>query len=248
MAESRARAQALLMAGVVRVDGQVQTKAGQRVHDHSDITVDQRLPYVSRGGYKLAHALDTFSLSPNGLVALDVGASTGGFTDVLLQRGASAVYAVDVGYGQLDWRLRQDARVISLERTNIRYLETLPGDSERVECCTIDVSFISLRLILPVVRRFLADNGWVVALIKPQFEAGSQDVGKGGVVRDATVHRRVLREILDAAAPFGFTARGLTRSPIRGPAGNSEFLVWWGLDIQTVDHADLIRQGMDRVG
>lgn len=244
LAESRARAQALLMAGDVRIDGQVQTKAGLIVEETSTITVAQRLPYVSRGGYKLAHALDCFGLSPDGLVAVDVGASTGGFTDVLIQRGAARVYAIDVGYGQLDWRLRQDARVVSLERTNIRYLDTLPpaeeGDPPRADCTSIDVSFISLRLVLPAVQRLLAPGAWGVALIKPQFEAGPHHVGKGGVVHDPAVHRRVLHEVLAASEALGLSTQGLTRSPIRGPAGNVEFLAWLQADAPIAAHDRLI--------
>ncbi|NJN67796.1 MAG: TlyA family RNA methyltransferase [Chloroflexaceae bacterium] len=235
LAETRSKAQALLMAGVVQVNGCTHTKPGTAVEDTSTITIACSLPYVSRGGYKLAHALDTFSLSPAGLVALDVGASTGGFTDVLLQRGAVRVYAVDVGYGQLDWRLRQDERVVPLERTNIRYLETLPPDDPeassapspaRARCATIDVSFISLRLVLPAVQRLITPNAWVVALVKPQFEAGPHQVGKGGVVRDPAIHDRVMQDIQDAARSLGLIPRGLTRSPITGPAGNIEFLLW----------------------
>lgn len=254
LVESRARAQALLMAGLVRVNGQKQTKAGMAVAEDSDITLVQTLPYVSRGGYKLEHALDTFALCPSGLVALDVGASTGGFTDVLLQRGARRVYAVDVGYGVLDWRLRQDGRVEVLERTNIRHLESLPAPSAppapsdddpsqetpRAECGCIDVSFISLRLVLPAVQRLVAPDAWIVALIKPQFEAGPEYVGKGGVVRDAAVHRRVLHEILGVAAGLGLPAQGLTRSPVKGPAGNIEFLAWLQAGDEMSDSAGAI--------
>lgn len=233
LAESRTRAQALILAGCVRVNGQVQTRAGLSVDENSELAVETGLPYASRGGFKLAHALDTFGLSPAGLVALDVGASTGGFTDVLLQRGAAHVYAVDVGYGVLDWRLRQDPRVSVLERTNIRYLETLPPRDPTghqptlAQCATIDVSFISLRIVLPAVQRLVTSEAWIVALVKPQFEAGPQHVGKGGVVRDPVVHRRVLREVMGVAADLGLTPCGLTRSPITGPAGNVEFLAWW---------------------
>lgn len=248
LAESRARAQALILAGVVRVDGQVQTRPGLAVAEGCDLTVAAPLPYVSRGGYKLAHALDTFGLDPAGRVALDVGASTGGFTDVLLQRGATRVYAVDVGYGILDWRLRQDPRVVVLERTNIRHLTALPlpdvppqSEDERqpasvpglsaaagalADCAVIDVAFISLRLVLPPVQRLITPTAWVVALVKPQFEAGPQQVGKGGVVRDPAVHASVLREVVQAATELGLPPRGLTRSPITGPAGNVEFLAW----------------------
>ncbi len=243
LAESRARAQALILAGTVRVNDQVQTKPGHTFADTSEVTVAAGLPYVSRGGYKLAHALETFQLDPTGMTALDAGASTGGFTDVLLQQGAAHVYAVDVGYGVLDWRLRQDPRVTVLERTNIRYLEALPGPETEAQeqehgtssttpptplaqCATIDVSFISLRLVLPAVQRLITPDAWIIALIKPQFEAGPQQVGKGGVVRDPAVHRSVLREILSMAATLALPLCGLTRSPITGPAGNIEFLAW----------------------
>jgi 23S rRNA (cytidine1920-2'-O)/16S rRNA (cytidine1409-2'-O)-methyltransferase len=249
LAETRSKAQALIMAGAVRVAGAVGAKAGELVREDVDVEVEAALPYASRGGYKLAHALDTFGLLPAGLVAVDVGASTGGFTDVLLQRGAARVYAVDVGYGLLDWRLRQDPRVVVVERTNIRYLEALPtgdggwgmGDGESAltpnsqpptpmvaDCATIDVSFISLRLVLPALRRLIRPEAWVVALIKPQFEAGAEQVGKGGVVRDPVVHTAVLREVLAYAATIGLPPHGLARSPITGPAGNVEFLAWLG--------------------
>ncbi|MCS6839499.1 MAG: TlyA family RNA methyltransferase [Roseiflexus sp.] len=235
LAETRARAQALILAGEVRVNGVIRRKAGELVPDDAEIDLIGALPYVSRGGYKLAHALDTFALSPANLIAIDVGASTGGFTDVLLQRGAARVYAVDVGYGLLDWRLRRDPRVVVLERTNIRYLEALPP-SEGAEsaapvladCAVIDVSFISLKLVLPAVQRLIRPNAWIVALIKPQFEAGPTQVGKGGVVRDPAVHAAVLREVLTFSASIGLPPHGLTRSPITGPAGNIEFLAWLG--------------------
>jgi 23S rRNA (cytidine1920-2'-O)/16S rRNA (cytidine1409-2'-O)-methyltransferase len=242
LAETRSKAQALILAGAVRVAGVLGAKAGDLVSEDAQVEVAAALPYASRGGYKLAHALDTFGLSPAGLVALDVGASTGGFTDVLLQRGAARVYAVDVGYGLLDWRLRQDSRVVVVERTNIRYLEALPtgdagwgmGDGESApspilaDCATIDVAFISLRLALPALRRLVRPEAWVVALIKPQFEAGAEQVGKGGVVRDTAVHAAVLRAVLLYAAGIGMPPHGLARSPITGPAGNVEFLAWLG--------------------
>jgi 23S rRNA (cytidine1920-2'-O)/16S rRNA (cytidine1409-2'-O)-methyltransferase len=225
LAESRAKAQALIMAGSVRVAGQPAAKAGMLIDEAALLEVTAALPYASRGGYKLAHALDQFGLDPTGLVALDAGASTGGFTDVLLQRGATRVYAVDVGYGILDYRLRADPRVVVLERINIRHLEALP-DGALAACAVIDVSFISLKLVLPAVQRLLAPGAWTVALIKPQFEAGPEQVGKGGVVRDPKVHRAVLHQALAAAANLGMTPRGLARSPITGPAGNIEFLAW----------------------
>jgi 23S rRNA (cytidine1920-2'-O)/16S rRNA (cytidine1409-2'-O)-methyltransferase len=225
LAETRARAQALVMAGSVRVNGQAASKPGALVDASAEISVTSALPYVSRGGYKLAHALDQFGLDPHGLVALDVGASTGGFTDLLLQRGAARVYAVDVGYGILDYRLRSDPRVVALERTNIRHLTALPA-SVLADCAVIDVAFISLRLVLPATIALLVPGAWIVALIKPQFEAGAGQVGKGGVVRDPAIHRAVLRSVLSYAAELGLTPRGLVRSPITGPAGNIEFLAW----------------------
>jgi 23S rRNA (cytidine1920-2'-O)/16S rRNA (cytidine1409-2'-O)-methyltransferase len=178
---------------------------------------------VSRGGYKLAAALDAFGVSPAGQICADLGASTGGFTDVLLQRGASRVYAVDVGYGQLHWRLRTDSRVVVMERTNARHLQNLP---EPVQLIVIDASFISLRLILPAARRLLTPGGEIIALIKPQFEAGRERVGKGGVVRDARVHRQVLRDMTNWVATRDFGPQGLIPSPIQGPKGNQEFLLW----------------------
>lgn len=234
LAETRTRAQALILAGAVRVNTVVQTKAGTLIDPAATITVDAPLPYVSRGGYKLAHALDTFGLDPTGLVAVDVGASTGGFTDVLVQRGAAWVYAIDVAYGVLDWRMRQHPQVVVVERTNIRHFTQLPplpdappdAPPPLAQCASIDVSFISLHLVLPAVQRLLTPTAWLIALIKPQFEAGAAQLGKGGVVRDPAVHRQVLTTTLNAAARLGLTPRGLTRSPLTGPAGNIEFLAW----------------------
>jgi 23S rRNA (cytidine1920-2'-O)/16S rRNA (cytidine1409-2'-O)-methyltransferase len=249
LAETRGKAQALILAGSVRVAGAQRTKAGEQIAEDAAVELIEALPYASRGGYKLAHALDSFALDPSGLIALDAGASTGGFTDVLLQRGAARVYAVDVGYGLIDWRLRQDPRVVLIERTNIRYLEALPGPNEEcgtmndesrssssfivhrsslAQCATIDVSFISLKLVLPAVRRLIVPDAWIVALIKPQFEAGAAQVGKGGVVRDPAIHAAVLRASLAAAAEGGLAPHGLARSPITGPAGNVEFLARLG--------------------
>lgn len=225
LVESRSRAQALVIAGRVRVDNQVATKPGLQVSPKSVVTIEQDLPYVSRGGQKLVAILDEFSINPQGLVCADVGASTGGFTDVLLQRGAAKVYAIDVGYGQLAWKLRQDERVVVLERTNVRYLDALP---ELVNLITIDVSFISLKLILPVVQTWLHPPGLMIALIKPQFEAGRTQVGKGGVVRELAVHRQVLENILLFAQQRELVLIGLIPSPLLGPAGNHEFLALWG--------------------
>ncbi|MFN8454316.1 MAG: TlyA family RNA methyltransferase [Anaerolineae bacterium] len=225
LAENRSRAQALIIAGKVQVDGQVVTKPGFQVTAEASVIIEQDLPYVSRGGQKLAAALDEFRINPATLVCADVGASTGGFTDVLLQRGAAKVYAVDVGYGQLAWKLRQDERVAVMERTNARYLEALP---ELVHLAAIDVSFISLKLILPVVQGWLDSPGIIVALIKPQFEAGRRQVGKGGVVRELSVQRQVLETILFFARERALALLGLIPSPLLGPAGNHEFLVGWG--------------------
>ena len=225
LAESREQARRLIMAGEVTVDGQMVDKPGRLVPADATLAVKTPLPYVSRGGVKLAAALNAFALDVAGLVAVDVGASTGGFTDCLLQRGAARVYAVDVGYGQLAWKLRSDPRVVVLERTNIRSLEQLPG-GVLVDLAVIDASFIGLALVLPATLRLLRPGGEVVALVKPQFEAGVDDVGKGGVVRDARVHRRVLEEVVVTAHDLGLAVAGLTVSPLRGPAGNVEFLIW----------------------
>jgi 23S rRNA (cytidine1920-2'-O)/16S rRNA (cytidine1409-2'-O)-methyltransferase len=222
-ADTRSRAQALIMAGEVYVDGERVDKAGTRVALDAPIEVEEPLPYVSRGGHKLAAALDAFAIDVDGRICADVGACTGGFTDVLLQRGARRVYAIDVGYGQLDWKLRQDDRVVVMERTNARYLQALP---EPVTFVAIDVSFISLQLILPAVQHWLAVDADVVALVKPQFEAGPDRVGKGGIVRDEQTHRDVLRQILVWSNEHGWRAAGLIRSPITGTSGNVEFLLW----------------------
>jgi 23S rRNA (cytidine1920-2'-O)/16S rRNA (cytidine1409-2'-O)-methyltransferase len=221
LVDSRQQAQRLIMAGQVRVDGRMVDKPGTQVSQEADITLQETLPYVSRGGLKLEAALERFAIEVTGVVAADVGASTGGFTDCLLQRGASKVYAIDVGYGQLAWRLRKDPRVVVMERVNVRYLEGLP---EPVDLATVDVSFISLEMVLPAVIGFLKPGGHVVALVKPQFEAGRHQVGKGGVVKDPEVHRAVLRKVLLWAEEHGLAVRGLMASPLKGPAGNVEFL------------------------
>ncbi len=220
---SREAARRLIMAGEVRVDGELRTKPGMRVAREATLTVQQAPRFVSRGGEKLAAALETFPVAVEGRVCADVGASTGGFTDCLLQHGAARVYAIDVGYGQLDYRLRSDPRVVVMERTNARYVERL---AEPVSLVVADVSFISLRYLLPVVRGWLTLPADLIILIKPQFEAGREQVGKGGVVRDPLVHRRVLLDVLEAAQAEGFAVHGLMRSPLRGPAGNIEFLAW----------------------
>lgn len=248
LVESRERAQALILAGDVRVNGVVITKPAQLVPEDADVEVGPgSLPYVSRGGLKLQHALDTFGIDVRGRVAIDVGASTGGFTDCLLQRGAARVYAIDVGYGQLAWKLRQDPRVVVLERTNIRYLERLP-DGALADLATVDVSFISLTKVLPAVLRLLKPDGFIIALVKPQFEAGPERVGRGGVVRDPQVHRDVLRQIISWAQEHGLVVRGLTRSPILGPAGNVEFLLWLDrrLEAPGIDVAQAIEEAVRR--
>ncbi|MBM3188587.1 MAG: TlyA family RNA methyltransferase [Chloroflexi bacterium] len=225
LAESREKARRLILAGQVLVGGRVVDKAGAVVDSTAEVAVRHGTPFVSRGGEKLVAALDAFGIDPSGWTAADVGASTGGFTDCLLQRGAARVYAIDVGYGQLHWQLRQDSRVVVMERTNARYLERLP---ECVQLVTVDVSFISLRLILPVVQGWLTPDGQVIALIKPQFEAGRDQVGRGGVVRASRVHRAVLLDLLGWAEMRGWRLHGLIRSPITGPKGNVEFLAWIG--------------------
>ena len=225
LAESREQARRLIMAGEVLVDEQVSDKPGRTLPTAATIRVRTPLPYVSRGGQKLAAALDAFAITVAGKVAVDVGASTGGFTDCLLQHDAKQVFAIDVGYGQLAWKLRGDVRVVALDRTNIRHLAELP-DAVLADLAVIDASFISLSLVLPPTLNLLTPQGEVIALIKPQFEAGQADVGKGGVVRDAKVHARVLQETLDLAPTLGLTVAGLIASPLRGPAGNVEFLVW----------------------
>jgi 23S rRNA (cytidine1920-2'-O)/16S rRNA (cytidine1409-2'-O)-methyltransferase len=228
LAASRERARALILAGQVRVGGQPVTKAGTAVAQDAEVELlvaDH--PYVGRGGLKLEHALKTFNVDVRGRLALDIGASTGGFTDVMLQQGAARVVALDVGHGQLDWTLRNDPRVVVLERVNARTLtpEQLPDDARVFDLVTIDVSFISLRQVLPVVPPLLAPRGDVIALVKPQFEAGRREVGKGGIVRDASVQARVVREVIDAALALGLSLAGSTESPITGMEGNHEHLV-----------------------
>jgi 23S rRNA (cytidine1920-2'-O)/16S rRNA (cytidine1409-2'-O)-methyltransferase len=228
LAASRDRAQALILAGQVRVDGTVVSKAGTPVAENSDISVAQAdHPYVGRGGVKLAHALDVFGIDVTGALALDVGASTGGFSDVLLQRGARRVVALDVGHGQLDWKLRSDPRVHVLERVNARHLTPadLPEDARQFDIVTIDVSFISLRQVLPAVAPFVRGEGSMVTLVKPQFEAGRGEVGKGGIVRDPAVQARAVADVAAAADALGLTRAGETPSPIAGAEGNQEFFL-----------------------
>jgi len=225
-AESREKAKALIMAGLVYVDNQKADKPGDTYPEDAHIEVRGKgLAYVSRGGLKLEKAVSAFGLELTGTVCMDVGASTGGFTDCMLQNGAKKVYAIDVGYGQLAWGLRNDARVVNLERTNARYItkEQVP---EAVNFMSVDVSFISLSLILPAAMPLLADDGRAVCLIKPQFEAGRGKVGKKGVVRDKAVHQEVIEKIIDFALENGFSVKGLTYSPVKGPEGNIEYLLY----------------------
>lgn len=245
LAESRSKAQALIMAGKVRVDDQVATKAGMAIPVEAVVAVEDELPYVSRGGLKLAAALDSFNINPEALICADVGASTGGFTDTLLQRGAAKVYAIDVGYGQLAWKLRQDKRVIVMERTNARHLNTLP---EPIDLATIDASFISLKLILPAVVKWVTSPALVLALVKPQFEAGRSQVGKGGVVRDPEVHRQVLLDIINYAKDLNFSISGVIPSPITGPAGNYEFLLYlnWQTSEPSIDIQETVENCLER--
>ncbi|MDY3013825.1 MAG: TlyA family RNA methyltransferase [Evtepia sp.] len=225
LVESRHKAQAIIMAGQVFWEGKRMDKAGASVPENAQLEIHgQTLRYVSRGGLKLEKAMQTFDLpSLEGVVAIDAGASTGGFTDCMLQNGAAKVYAVDVGYGQLAWSLRNDPRVVCMERTNVRYLteETIP---EKLDFGSVDVSFISLRLILPALRPLMKETGQLVCLIKPQFEAGKEKVGKKGVVRDQKVHLEVLEQFLRHAEECNFYVKDLTFSPIRGPEGNIEYL------------------------
>ena len=243
LAESRAKAQALIMAGQVRVDGQTAHKPATPVLVESTLSVDSGPRFVSRGGEKLDAALEAFALDVRGLACADVGASTGGFTDCLLQREAAKVYAIDVGKGILHWKLRNDLRVVVMEETNARFVESLP---EPVALVTVDASFISLKVLLPVVKKWFGPNPpappfpdreggmgglGVIALIKPQFEAGKKDVARGeGVIRDPAIHKQVLLDVLTFAQAEGFGLRGLIRSPLLGPKGNVEFLAWLSLE------------------
>ncbi len=223
--ESREKARAAVMAGLVFVNGQKALKPGDPVKPTDAVEARGGAEFVSRGGKKLKKALETFPLALEGKICMDIGASTGGFTDCMLQNGAAKVYAVDVGYGQLAWKLRSDPRVVNLERTNIRYLthEQVP---EPIAFASVDVAFISLKLVLPVAYEFLAGDGECVCLVKPQFEAGRENVGKKGVVRDPAVHAQVLRDTVAFARETGFAAAGLDYSPIKGPEGNIEYLLY----------------------
>jgi len=244
--ESREKAKAALMAGLVIVDGERIEKSGTKVLRTASITVKGALhPYVSRGGLKLEKAIRAFGLDLNGVVMLDIGASTGGFTDCALQNGAAYVYAIDVGYNQLDWSLRKDERVHVMERTNFRYMQPADLDGPKPTFATIDVSFISLRIILATLVQLLPSGAGVMALIKPQFEAGRDKVGKSGVVRDRAVHREVLRNVLQFAHESGLSLQNLTFSPITGGEGNIEFLAHWTMsdgDPQAAPTEEMLKQ------
>lgn len=225
LAESRQKAQRMIMAGIVRVNGQKADKSGTMFPADAKVDlVGKSCPFVSRGGLKLQGALEEFNIEVNGCVVLDIGASTGGFTDCLLQYGAKKVYAVDVGYGQIDWQLRNNERVVVMDRTNARYL-SYEDFGEKIDLIVIDVSFISLTKILPVTVGILKEQGEILALVKPQFEVGRREVGKKGVVRDPQKHKSAIDGVLKAAAELGYACCGIIRSPITGPAGNVEFFV-----------------------
>lgn len=235
LAESRERAKTTVMSGLVFVNGQRADKPGMQVSPDVNVEVKgTALPYVSRGGLKLEKALKVFPIDVTGKVCIDCGASTGGFTDVLLKNGAAMVYSVDVGYGQLAWSLRNDERVVNMERTNIRYIssEQIP---EPLDICVMDLSFISVKLVLPAVCALLKDDAQLVCLIKPQFEAGREDVGKKGVVRDKAVHLSVIESVLSFAPTVGMTVMGLDFSPIKGPEGNREYLCYMKKGVHEAD-------------
>lgn len=225
LVQSRERAKALIMEGKALVGGVLSTKAGAMVAEDSDIVLKEDMPYVSRGGLKLEAALDHFEIDLEGMIVMDVGASTGGFTDCMLKRGVSRVYAVDVGYGQLDWKLRNDPRVVMLEKTNIRHLERTAVD-DTIAFAVMDLSFISLALVIPKVKEFLSGKAGVVALVKPQFEVGRKDVGKGGIVRDENKRLEAVKSISNCFAGNGFNVNGYIPSPIKGQKGNVEYLLY----------------------
>ncbi len=246
LAPSREKAKAIIMSGQVYVDGQKEDKAGTSFAEEVKIEVrGNTLPYVSRGGLKLEKAMNNFGVNVDKKICMDVGASTGGFTDCMLQNGAVKVYSVDVGHGQLAWKLRQDERVVCMEKTNIRYVE--PADiPDRIEFSSIDVSFISLTKVLLPVKNLLTDDGRIVCLIKPQFEAGREKVGKKGVVRDKAVHREVIEKVIEYAASIGFNILNLDYSPIKGPEGNIEYLLY--LENGNRDETDEIKTDINAEG
>ena len=224
--QSREKAKAAIMAGIVFVNGSKTDKAGTAVDEDAEITVKENIcPYVSRGGLKLEKAIELYGFSLENAVCADIGASTGGFTDCMLQKGAGKVFAIDVGYGQLDWKLRNDDRVINMEKCNIRYLDFDKVDKD-IDFISIDVSFISLKLVFPVAAKMLADTGSLVCLVKPQFEAGRQQVGKGGIVKDISVHKEVIQNVVQYGIDSGLYSYGLTYSPVKGAKGNIEYLLY----------------------
>ena len=247
LCETRQKAQAHIMAGEVFVNGQKADKPGWMLKDSDKVELrGEKLPFVSRGGLKLQKAMGEFDITLADKICMDVGASTGGFTDCMLQCGASHVYSIDVGYGQLAWKLRTDSRVTNLERTNIRYLtkEQMP---DLIDFTSIDVSFISLGLVLPVVYQFLRAGGQCVALIKPQFEAGKENVGKKGVVRDPSVHAQVINKVLQLAQELHFTVKGITFSPVKGPEGNIEYLLYLQKDAEEGEHTPISSEEIDNL-
>ncbi len=238
--QSRERAKAAIMAGIVYVDGQRVDKAGTGIKEDADIFIkEDTCPYVSRGGLKLAKAISSFQLSLEGFVSIDIGASTGGFTDCMLKNGAKKVYSIDVGYGQLDWNLRNDPRVVNMEKVNIRYLE-MEKIEEKADLISIDVSFISLKLVFPVAAKLLSDEGNLVCLVKPQFEAGREQVGKKGIVRDKTVHREVIEKVIRYGEENGLYPHGLDFSPMTGAKGNIEYLLLLNKSKSDVDYEQII--------
>lgn len=240
LAESRAKAQALIMAGQVRVAGQTALKPATAIAADSVLTIDSGPRYVSRGGEKLEGALAAFPIDVTGRICADVGSSTGGFTDCLLQHGATKVYAIDVGKGILHWKLRNDKRVVVMEETNARYVESLP---EPISLITVDASFISLKVLLPTIKKWINAQTDLICLIKPQFEAGKKDVARGdGVIRDPEIHKQVLIDVLIFAQNEGFGIQGLIKSPLLGPKGNAEFLVWLGKQITNADIPALVEE------
>ena len=240
--ESREKAKRAIMAGIVFVNGQKSDKAGNMVDVEAEIFVKENIcPYVSRGGLKLEKSITYFDLNLTDNICMDIGASTGGFTDCMLQNGASKVYAIDVGYGQLDWKLRNDPRVINMEKCNVRYLDT-DTIEEEIDFISIDVSFISLKLIFPVAAKVLADSGEIVCLVKPQFEAGKDQVGKKGIVRDKKVHLEVIQNVINYAAENGLYPKGLTFSPVTGAKGNIEYLLSLSKKENMVYNTDCINE------
>jgi 23S rRNA (cytidine1920-2'-O)/16S rRNA (cytidine1409-2'-O)-methyltransferase len=243
LADSRAKAHALIMAGQVRVADQVVLKPATAIQPDSILTVDTGPRFVSRGGEKLEGALSTFAIDVKDFVCVDVGSSTGGFTDCLLQQGAKKVYAIDVGKGILHWKLRNDKRVIVMEETNARFVEFIP---EKIDFVTVDASFISLKTLLPTIKKWISNKTQIVSLIKPQFEAGRRDVSKGdGVIRNPEIHKQVLQDVLTYAKTEGFGLRGLVKSTLVGPKGNIEFLLWMDLYPNEINIEDLVAQGMN---